>query len=83
MLSCLGRPSSYDPYRKRVDVSIFLYEFLVQVLLSKTMKQNDRQNDGDHLKILVVRGECFAPHLALTLKSEWHKFHFDSFKYQI
>ena len=20
-----------------------------------------------------VRGECFAPHLALMLKSEWHK----------
>ena len=27
----------------------------------------------EQLKNNDVRGECFAPHLALTLKSEWHK----------
>ena len=37
------------------------------------MKQNDRQDDEEQLKIPDVRGECFAPHLALMLKSEWHK----------
>ena len=37
------------------------------------MKQNDRQDDEEQLKIHDVRGECFAPHLALMLKSEWHK----------
>ena len=30
----------------------------------------------EQLKNNDVRGECFAPHLALTLKSEWHKFMF-------
>ena len=38
------------------------------------MKQNDSQDDEEQLKIHDVRGECFAPHLALMLKSEWHKF---------
>ena len=37
------------------------------------MKQNDSQDDEEQLKIHDVRGECFAPHLALMLKSEWHK----------
>ena len=38
------------------------------------MQQNDRQDNEEQLKIHDVRGECFAPHLALMLKSEWHKF---------
>ena len=38
------------------------------------MKQNDSQDDEEQLKIHDVRGECFAPHLALMLKSEWPKF---------
>ena len=43
------------------------------VLISETMKQNDRQDDEEQLKIHDVRGKCFAPHLALMLKSEWYK----------
>ena len=38
------------------------------------MKQVDRQDDEEQFEIHDVRGECFAPHLALMLKSEWHKF---------
>ena len=37
------------------------------------MKQVDRQDDEEQFKSHDVRGECFAPHLALMLKSEWHK----------
>ena len=57
--------------------SYFLYffsSFANQVLISETMKQNDRQDDEEQLKIHDVGGECFAPHLALIQKSEWHKF---------
>ena len=79
MLSCLSRPSSYLPafhIERGVMFSYFLYffsSFANQVLISETMKQNDRQDDEEQLKIHDVRGECFAPHLALMLKSEWHK----------
>ena len=38
------------------------------------MKQNDKRDDEAQLKNYDVRGECFAPHLALMLKSEWHKY---------
>ena len=38
------------------------------------MKQVDRQDDEEQFKIQDVSGECFAPDLALMLKSEWHKF---------
>ena len=44
-----------------------------QVLISEAMQQDGRQDDEEQLKTLDVRGECFAPHLALMLKSEWHK----------
>ena len=79
MLSCLSRPSSYlsaFSIEGGVMFPYFLYffsSFVNQVLISETMKQNDRQDDEEQLKIHDVRGECFAPHLALILKSEWHK----------
>ena len=62
---------------------MFQYSYVIlglvnQVLLSETVKQNDRQDDEEQLKIHDVRGECFAPHLALMLKSECHKFMFIS-----
>ena len=47
-----------------------------QVLISEAMQQDGRQDDEEQLKNHDVRGECFAPHLALMLKSEWHKCEF-------
>ena len=47
--------------------------FANQALMSEGMKPNDKRGAEEQLKNYDVRGECFAPHLALMLKSEWHK----------
>ena len=66
-------PASANENRQYQRLEEYSFCFANQALMSEGMKPNDKRGAEEQLKNYDVRGECFAPHLALMLKSEWHK----------